>query len=59
MSLIRIENISKSFAGETILESVSLRIENGEKISLYHQALKLSPYLSPPPGRRGEIWILS
>lgn len=34
MSLVRLENVSKSFAGADVLESVNLRIEAGEKIGL-------------------------
>ncbi len=34
MSLIRLENVTKSFVGEPILESVSLRIEERERIGL-------------------------
>lgn len=34
MSLVRLENVSKSFAGEPILEAVNLRIEEGERIGL-------------------------
>jgi ATP-binding cassette subfamily F protein 3 len=34
MSIIRFDNVSKSFGGRPILESVSLRIEEGEKIGL-------------------------
>jgi ATP-binding cassette subfamily F protein 3 len=34
MSLIRLENISKSFAGEPVLENVDFRVEVGEKVGL-------------------------
>ena len=34
MSYIRLENISKSFAGTPVLDSVSFRVEEGEKIGL-------------------------
>lgn len=34
MSLVRFENVSKSFAGEPVLSAVSVRIEEGEKIGL-------------------------
>lgn len=34
MSLIRLENISKSFATESIIEDVDFRVEEGEKIGL-------------------------
>ncbi len=34
MSYIRLENISKAFAGEPILREVTLRVEDGEKIGL-------------------------
>ncbi len=34
MSLIRLENVSKSFAGEPVLDGVSLRIEERERIGL-------------------------
>ncbi len=34
MSLIRIENVSKSFAGQDVLSEVSFRVEEGEHIGL-------------------------
>lgn len=34
MSLIRFEQVSKSFAGDPILERIDLRVEEGEKIGL-------------------------
>jgi ATP-binding cassette subfamily F protein 3 len=34
MSLVRLENISKSFAGDFVLESVDFRVEEGERIGL-------------------------
>ena len=34
MSLVRLENISKSFSGDPVLEHVSLRVEEGDKIGL-------------------------
>jgi len=34
MSLIRLENVSKTFAGEPVLDGVSLRIEERERIGL-------------------------
>jgi len=34
MSLIRLENVSKSFAGEPVLDGVNLRIEEGEHIAI-------------------------
>ena len=34
MSIIRFENVNKSFGGRPILENVSLRIEEGEKVGL-------------------------
>jgi ATP-binding cassette subfamily F protein 3 len=34
MSLIRLENVTKSFAGEPVLDEVSLRIEERERIGL-------------------------
>ena len=34
MSLVRFENVTKSFAGLPVLERVNFRIENGEKIGL-------------------------
>jgi len=34
MSLIRLENISKSFTGETIISGVDFRVEEGEKVGL-------------------------
>ena len=34
MSLVRLENISKSFAGDPVLVAVNLRIEEGERIGL-------------------------
>ncbi len=34
MSLVRLENISKGFAGEPLLDKVNLRIEEGERIAL-------------------------
>jgi ATP-binding cassette subfamily F protein 3 len=34
MSLIRFEQVSKSFAGDPILESIDLRVEEGEKVAL-------------------------
>ncbi|MBX7256549.1 MAG: ABC-F family ATP-binding cassette domain-containing protein [Candidatus Hydrogenedentes bacterium] len=34
MSLIRLENVSKSYGGETVLDGVDLRVETGDKIGL-------------------------
>lgn len=34
MSLVRLENVTKAFAGAPVLEGVSLRIEAGEKVGL-------------------------
>lgn len=34
MSFIRFENISKSYQGTSVLDSIDLRIENGEKVGL-------------------------
>jgi len=34
MSLIRFENVSKSFAGQSVLEGIHFRVEEGEKIGL-------------------------
>ena len=34
MSLVRLENIKKGFSGESLLENVSFRIEEGERIAL-------------------------
>lgn len=34
MSLVRLENIKKGFSGESLLENVNLRIEEGERIAL-------------------------
>ena len=34
MSLVRLENISKGFSGESLLDKVSFRIEEGERIAL-------------------------
>ncbi len=34
MSYVRLENVSKSFAGEPVLRAVSFRVEEGEKIGL-------------------------
>lgn len=34
MSLVRLENISKRFSGELLLDSVNLRIEEGERIAM-------------------------
>ncbi len=34
MSIVRIENVSKSFAGEPVLEGVSFRVEEGEHVGL-------------------------
>ena len=34
MSLVRLENVSKSFAGVEVLSAVSLRVEEGERIGL-------------------------
>ncbi|MBI2434215.1 MAG: ATP-binding cassette domain-containing protein, partial [Candidatus Hydrogenedentes bacterium] len=34
MSIVRLENVSKAFAGQSVLEGVSLRVEAGEHIGL-------------------------
>ena len=34
MSLVRFENVSKSFAGAPVLENISLRVEEGEHVGL-------------------------
>ncbi|MGI6139253.1 MAG: ribosomal protection-like ABC-F family protein [Candidatus Hydrogenedentales bacterium] len=34
MSLIRLENVCKSYSGERLLDNVNFRIENGERIAL-------------------------
>ncbi|HIJ64550.1 MAG TPA: ABC-F family ATP-binding cassette domain-containing protein [Candidatus Hydrogenedentes bacterium] len=34
MSLVRLENVAKSFAGKPVLEGADLRVERGEKIGL-------------------------